>query len=422
MANRIYNTVCDAFTRFVSRRAAENLLTDALRTIGAAPDTVTVGQMEALLKGVVFRRLQTIIPVVRARGEIRQILDQFAAEASTLTKPAEPRPSRLAGSSRPASPPQRLSEPATLSPPFTAPVDDRTVIMDSPLLTPELSPQILRSRDELQQEFAPYFRFNSPQITKFKALLSEVGSEGTDPAQVLDALWELLMRIQDHHQRWERQAEKLSQYGLEIAALQRVGRPVESDLEALLGILRRRHRNYEVVGPEIGTVEDYLERARGAPAKAPVAVVNLVPLAAPAPSAAPKEALPPRPIAAPVAPPSVKLDPRAAERWRPILAGLVAEDEIEAAVVAGDRGELVTALTEKVNADELASVASGAIRLLSRGRRPRILHVTLADGYVFVIPEVIGPAFGHLVVVAGESANIGRVLSELERIGSQERA
>jgi hypothetical protein len=422
VANRIYSTVCDAFTRVVSRRAAENLLSDALRTIGSTPDTVTVGEMETLLKGVVFRRLQTIIPVVRARGEIRQILDQFSEEAGSRERAPAPRPDRQTPSPRPASMPSRQSEPPAAKRPFSAPVDDRTVIMDSPLLTPELSPQILRSREELQQEFSPYSRFSSPQITKFKALLSEVGSEGTDPAQVLDALWELLMRIQDHHQRWERQAEKLGQYGGEIVALQRARHPVESDLETLLGILRRRHQNYEVIGPEIGTVEDYLERARGAAGAAPAGPVEPPPAPPPARVPPPPEAPPARPVAAPLAPPAIKIDPQAGERWHPILAGLVAEDEIEAAVVAGDGGELVAALAESLDVDELSSVASGAVRLLSRGERPRLLHVTLADGYVFVIPEAIGPAFGHLVVVAGESANIGRVLSELERIGSQERA
>jgi hypothetical protein len=74
MANQTYNLVCDALSRIVSRKAAENIVSDALRSAKIAPQDVRPEQMQALLKNVVFARLQQIIPVAQAKGEIRQIL------------------------------------------------------------------------------------------------------------------------------------------------------------------------------------------------------------------------------------------------------------------------------------------------------------------------------------------------------------
>ena len=79
MANSVYLAVCDALSHIVSRRAAENIVRDALRTIKSDPDAVTAREMQEMLKGQVFARLQQIIPVAQARGEIKTLLQKLEA-------------------------------------------------------------------------------------------------------------------------------------------------------------------------------------------------------------------------------------------------------------------------------------------------------------------------------------------------------
>lgn len=74
MANLIYNMVCDAFAGLISRRAAENLVKEALRDIGSDPERVTAAEMQELLRKGIFKRLQKVIPTMQAKGEIRRLL------------------------------------------------------------------------------------------------------------------------------------------------------------------------------------------------------------------------------------------------------------------------------------------------------------------------------------------------------------
>ena len=84
MANLVYNMVCDAFADLISRRAAENLVKEALRDIGSNPDRVTALEMQELLRKGIFKRLQKIIPVVKAKGEIKRLLRNLE---KTLAQP-----------------------------------------------------------------------------------------------------------------------------------------------------------------------------------------------------------------------------------------------------------------------------------------------------------------------------------------------
>ena len=84
MANLVYNMVCDAFADLISRRAAENLVKEALRDIGSNPDRVTALEMQELLRKGIFKRLQKIIPVVQAKGEIKRLLRNLE---KTLAQP-----------------------------------------------------------------------------------------------------------------------------------------------------------------------------------------------------------------------------------------------------------------------------------------------------------------------------------------------
>ena len=56
MANSVYLAVCDALSHIVSRRAAENIVRDALRTARTDPDAVTAREMQDMLKGQVDRK------------------------------------------------------------------------------------------------------------------------------------------------------------------------------------------------------------------------------------------------------------------------------------------------------------------------------------------------------------------------------
>jgi hypothetical protein len=85
MANQTYNLVCEALSRIVSRKAAENIVSDALRSAKLSPQDVRPEQMQSLLKSVVFARLQQIIPVAQAKGEIRQILNALESQFSSQT-------------------------------------------------------------------------------------------------------------------------------------------------------------------------------------------------------------------------------------------------------------------------------------------------------------------------------------------------
>jgi hypothetical protein len=83
MANQTYNLVCEALSRIVSRKAAENIVSDALRNAKISPQEVRPEQMQSVLKSVVFARLQQIIPVAQAKGEIRQILNALESQFSS---------------------------------------------------------------------------------------------------------------------------------------------------------------------------------------------------------------------------------------------------------------------------------------------------------------------------------------------------
>jgi hypothetical protein len=85
MANLVYNMVCDAFADLISRRAAENLVKEALRDIGSNPDRVTALEMQELLRKGIFKRLQKIIPVMKAKGEIKRLLRNLE---KTLAQPS----------------------------------------------------------------------------------------------------------------------------------------------------------------------------------------------------------------------------------------------------------------------------------------------------------------------------------------------
>ena len=138
MANSVYLAVCDALSHIVSRRAAENIVRDALRSIKSDPDAVTAREMQEMLKGQVFARLQQIIPVAQARGEIKSLLQKLEA----------------------------LN------------ISDKS----------SLSPEVLEGLEALRAEFAPYLKLEHRRVKRIRAGI-EVLPEAPDPVRALNSLW-----------------------------------------------------------------------------------------------------------------------------------------------------------------------------------------------------------------------------------------
>ena len=146
MANSVYNTVCDALSGIVSRRAAENIVREALTTAKTDPDRVTAGEMQSLLKSAVFARLQQIIPVAQAKGEIKQILTRLEKSFS-------------------------------------------------PQKTQALTPEVLEGLLALQAEFRPYAKLSQPRAQRLRGALQAL-PEATDPVNALNTLWAELDLLQ----------------------------------------------------------------------------------------------------------------------------------------------------------------------------------------------------------------------------------
>ena len=146
MANSVYNTVCDALSGIVSRRAAENIVREALTSANTDPERVTAGEMQSLLKSAVFARLQQIIPVAQAKGEIKQILTRLEKSFS----------------------PQKPSA---------------------------LTPEVLEGLMALQAEFRPYAKLSQPRAQRLRGALQTL-PESADPVKTLNTLWAELDLLQ----------------------------------------------------------------------------------------------------------------------------------------------------------------------------------------------------------------------------------
>ena len=138
MANSVYLAVCDALSHIVSRRAAENIVRDALRTARTDPDAVTAREMQDMLKGQVFARLQQIIPVAQARGEIKSLLQKLEALNANEK--------------------------------------------------PTLSPEVLEGLEALRAEFAPFVKLEHRRVKRIRAGI-DVLPEAPDPVRALNSLW-----------------------------------------------------------------------------------------------------------------------------------------------------------------------------------------------------------------------------------------
>jgi predicted regulator of Ras-like GTPase activity (Roadblock/LC7/MglB family) len=144
MANNVYLTVCDALSLIVSRRAAENIVRDALAFGGTDGDRVTAREMQDLLRGRIFARLQTIMPVPQARGEVKLLLSKLETTVRTI---------------------------------------------------PPLTPEVLEGLEALRAEFAQFVHLDHVRAQNMRLGL-ETLSESPDPIKALNGLWAELDLLQ----------------------------------------------------------------------------------------------------------------------------------------------------------------------------------------------------------------------------------
>lgn len=138
MANTVYLTVCDTLSQIVSRRAAENIVQEALLSAGTDPQEVSIHQMQDVLRGKIFSRLQQIIPIAQARLEIKSALGKLEAMIEPVKKP--------------------------------------------------LAPEVLEGLEALQKEFAPFQNMNHPRAQGLAEGLRSL-EQAADPVKKLNALW-----------------------------------------------------------------------------------------------------------------------------------------------------------------------------------------------------------------------------------------
>jgi predicted regulator of Ras-like GTPase activity (Roadblock/LC7/MglB family) len=138
MANSVYLTVCDTLSQIVSRRAAENIVQEALLSAGTDAEQVSLHQMQDVLRGKIFSRLQQIIPIAQARLEIKSALGKLEAMIEPINKP--------------------------------------------------LAPEVLEGLEALQKEFAPFQNMDHSRVHDLAQGMRSL-NQAADPVKKLNALW-----------------------------------------------------------------------------------------------------------------------------------------------------------------------------------------------------------------------------------------
>jgi predicted regulator of Ras-like GTPase activity (Roadblock/LC7/MglB family) len=385
MPNAVYDIVCDALSRIVSHRAAENIVTDALRGAKLSALDVRPEQMQALLKSEVFRRLQQIIPVAQAKGEIRQILTAlesgFAAarafspevEEGWLALRDEFR--RVNDQSSPRA--QRLAKGIEQLPDHADPVrvlNDLWAELD--LLQLELSPNPLvvstepRFQGDLLLESGEFASLNF-ELDHFEGLAPEVPSLplGRPGAVVTPRIHQDLNLTIVDEPLPQLPVVKDSSPQLVIDLLPQVQElpiaPLEFDLDSLI---------------------------------APAAPVVVAPV-----------------VAAPVAPlvqESVGLRLQTPEDHDALLTRFALEEGVTGVLLSKRNGDVIASRLSAGSASHLAGVVAATTMLLAKRRHFRVFYTHLESVSAFVAP--LGDQL--LTVLADAKVNVGRVFTELESL------
>ena len=371
MPNAVYDIVCDALSRIVSHRAAENIVSDALRGAKLSPLDVRPEQMQSLLKSVVFARLQQIIPVAQAKGEIRQILTALEIQ-------------------------------------FTA----------ARAFSPEVEEGWLALRDEFR-------RVNNQTSPRAQRLSKSIAAlpESTDPVRVLNDLWAELDLLQLElspkpvtpvlESRY--QGDLLLESG-EFASLNfeldHFDLPVSEALEVPLGrpgavTSPRVHRdvNLTIVDepvPQVVVVQ---------PVIVPNVQLDTMPIA---PLELDLESLITPPVVIAQTPAIVASGNwlGTAESQDALLTRFALEEGVTGVLLSKRNGDVIAARLSLGSANHLAGVVAATTMLLAKRRHFRVFYTHLESVSAFIAP--LGDQL--LTVLADASVNVGRVFTELESL------
>jgi hypothetical protein len=375
MPNRVYLTVCDALSSIVSRRAAENIVADALRAAGTNADKVTASEMQNLLRSTVFARLQQIIPVAQAKGEIRVILGKL--EAGFM----ESRPSVL-------------------------------------------SPEVLEGLEAIKAEFRMFSNSANPRVLR---LADGIGSlaNAADPIQALNLLWAELDLLQAEESGLPLKGASLQQAVAIDPGASGVFFPDDQlsnpefilDLEAGLteaGLIEaaatsetptlteslwiKDATQADVLGSGqviLEEPEDHLEGLK----------LDSLPT------------LPSVPAQVPAVPKLARLRAQTKLAMTPeeqenLLSRFASQEGVIGVALCSRFGQVTMARLNEGSASHLSSVVAATVMVLEKSRVARLFYAQFENTSAFIAPF----GDGILTVLANSSVNVGRVLSEVNAL------
>lgn len=371
MPNRVYLTVCDALSSIVSRRAAENIVADALRSAGTNADKVTASEMQNLLRSTVFARLQQIIPVAQAKGEIRVILGKL--EVGFM----ESKPSIL-------------------------------------------SPEVLEGLEAIKAEFRMFGHSVNPRVLRLADGIGSL-SNAADPIQALNMLWAELDLLQ---------AEE-SGLPLKGASLQAV--TIDPGASGVFFPDDQLLNPEFILDLEAGLTEAGLIEAGLAKSQTPTLTESLWIKDATAEALGleqvileePEESIealkpgspPSTPVQVPVAPKLARLRAQTKLAMTPeeqehLLSRFASQEGVIGVALCSRFGQVLMARLNEGSASHLSSVVAATVMVLEKSRVARLFYAQFENTSAFIAPF----GDGILTVLANSSVNVGRVLSEVNAL------
>jgi predicted regulator of Ras-like GTPase activity (Roadblock/LC7/MglB family) len=375
MPNRVYLTVCDALSSIVSRRAAENIVADALRTAGTNADKVTASEMQNLLRSTVFARLQQIIPVAQAKGEIRVILSKLEA-GFTESKPSL------------------------------------------------LSPEVLEGLEAIKAEFRMFSNSANPRVLRLADGMGAL-SQAADPIQALNLLWAELDLLQAEESGLPLKGASLQQAltidpgasGVFFPDDQLSNPEFVLDLEAGLseaGLIEAAAKSQtptlteslwikdatqtDAIGSEQVILEEPEEGIEGLK-------LDSLP------------DLPTMPVQSPAAPKSLRLRAQTKLAMTPeeqenLLSRFASQEGVIGVALCSRFGQVIMARLNEGSASHLSSVVAATVMVLEKSKVARLFYAQFENTSAFIAPF----GDGILTVLANSSVNVGRVLSEVNAL------
>jgi predicted regulator of Ras-like GTPase activity (Roadblock/LC7/MglB family) len=375
MPNRVYLTVCDALSSIVSRRAAENIVADALRTAGTNADKVTASEMQNLLRSTVFARLQQIIPVAQAKGEIRVILSKLEAG-------------------------------------FT---ESKSSV---------LSPEVLEGLEAIKAEFRMFSNSANPRVLRLADGMGAL-SQAADPIQALNLLWAELDLLQAEESGLPLKGASLQQAltidpgasGVFFPDDQLSNPEFVLDLEAGLseaGLIEAAAKSQtptlteslwikdatqtDAIGSEQVILEEPEEGIEGLK-------LDSLP------------DLPTMPVQAPAAPKSLRLRAQTKLAMTPeeqenLLSRFASQEGVIGVALCSRFGQVIMARLNEGSASHLSSVVAATVMVLEKSKVARLFYAQFENTSAFIAPF----GDGILTVLANSSVNVGRVLSEVNAL------